>query len=177
VTSREDVTAVIGRAIVTSGWRRAATVLAASCVVFVLAACNDDGDDDADGVDEQPVLEVETGTPAPVCMQVDEQLPAEVETLPIIDCALSHTHEIYSTIDYPDDVFPGIEALDDFAEVKCLEAFEPFVGTSPFDSTLSYSWLVPMLQGWNDEEDREVLCVLMDRDGTPLVGTMRDSLV
>jgi hypothetical protein len=177
VTSREDVTAVFGRAIVTSGWRRAAALLAASCLVFGLAACNDDGDDEADGVDEQPVLEVETGTPAPVCMQVDEQLPAEVETLPIIDCALSHTHEIYSTMEYPDDVFPGIEALDDFAEVKCLEAFEPFVGTSPFDSTLSYSWLVPMLQGWNDEDDREVLCVLMDRDGTPLVGTMRDSLV
>ena len=61
--------------------------------------------------------------------------------------------------------------------MECLEAFEPFVGTSPFDSALSYSWLVPTLQSWNEEDDREVLCVLMNRDGTPLVGTMRDSLV
>ena len=146
-------------------------------VVLGVAGCSGDDDDDGSAVDDQAVLKVETETAAPVCMKVDDLLPAEVETLPIIDCALSHTHEIYSTIDYPDDVFPGIDALDDFAEVKCLEAFEPFVGTSPFDSTLSYSWLVPMLQGWNDEDDREVLCVLMDRDGTPLVGTMRDSLV
>ena len=114
---------------------------------------------------------------APVCMEVDELMPAEVETLPIIDCAEPHSHEIYATIESPAEVFPGVEALGDFAEVKCLEAFEPFVGTSPFDSSLSYTWLVPTLQSWNEKDDREVLCVLMSRAGTPLEGTMRDSLV
>ena len=67
-------------------------------------------------------------------------------------------------------VYPGVEELGSFAEVACLEQFEPFVGTSAFDSTLSYSWLVPTLGSWNDEDDREVLCVLSTRDGAPLVG-------
>lgn len=176
MTSREDVTAVLGRASET-GRRRIVVLAVCATVAFSAAAC--DGDDDAaPGVDEQPVLDVETTTAEPVCMQVEENLPPEVERLPIIDCAEPHTHEIYATIESPDPVFPGVEALGDFAQVECLAAFEPFVGTSPFDSTLSYSWLVPTLQSWNDEQDREVLCVLMNRDQTvPLVGTMRDAQV
>jgi hypothetical protein len=176
VTSREDVTAVLGRASVTG---RPRAVFLAACAALAMSVVACDGDDDAaPGVDEQAVLEVDTTSADPVCMQVSEDLPPEVERLPIIACSEPHTHEIYATIESQDPVFPGVEALGDFAQVECLEAFEPFVGTSPFDSTLSYSWLVPTLQSWNDEEDREVLCVLMNRDqGVPLVGSMRDSQV
>jgi hypothetical protein len=176
VTSREDVTALAGRAIVTVRRRRAAGAAAAVLLLLLAAACNDDDDANPD-VDEQPVLEVDTSTAEPVCMQVDESFPAEVERLPIIDCAKPHTHEIYATVESTEDVFPGVEALGDTAEVRCLAAFEPFVGTSPFDSVLSYTWLVPTLGSWNDEDDREILCVLMNRDGSPLVGSMRDSQV
>jgi len=96
-----------------------------------------------------------------------------VEQLPIIGCDVPHTHEIYATIEYDEkSVYPGVEELGTFAEVKCLQAFEPFVGTSAFDSSLSYSWLVPTLGSWNDEDDREVLCVLMARDGAPIVGSV-----
>jgi hypothetical protein len=146
-------------------------------VLLAAVGCSGDDDDDATNVDERPVLEIETNTADPVCMQVDENLPAEVETLPVVDCADVHTHEIYATIPSPEEVFPGVDALGDFAQVKCLEAFEPFVGTSPFDSVLSYTWLVPTLQSWNDEDDREVLCVLMNRDGSTLTGSMRDAAV
>jgi hypothetical protein len=176
VTSREVVTAGSGRAIVTVR-RRVVLAGALAALAFVGSACNGDDDDEATNVDEQAVLEIETNTAAPVCMKVSENLPPEVETLPIIDCAEGHTHEIYATIDSPEDVFPGVDALGAFAQVKCLEAFEPFVGTSPFDSVLSYTWLVPTLASWNSEDDREVLCVLMNRDQTELVGTMRGAKV
>jgi hypothetical protein len=144
-------------------------------VLVAVGACS--GDDDDTGVDDEPVLDIETNTSDPVCLQVADTLPPEVETLPVIDCVEQHTHEIYATIPSTEDVYPGVEALGEFAEVKCLEAFEPFVGTSPFDSVLSYSWLVPSLQGWNEEDDRDVLCVLMNRDGSPLEGSMRDAQV
>ncbi|MET0577193.1 MAG: hypothetical protein ABW122_00935, partial [Ilumatobacteraceae bacterium] len=102
--------------------------------------------------------------------------PPEVEKLPVIACEESHTHEIYATVEYDEkSVYPGVEELGAFAEVACLEEFEPFVGTSPVDSTLSYSWLVPTLGSWNDEDDREVLCVLQNRDGAPLVGSVQSS--
>ena len=176
MTSREDVTALAGRAIVTVRRRRAAGAAAAVLLLLVTAACNDDDDANPD-VDEQPVLEVDTSTAEPVCMQVDEAFPPEVERLPIIDCTKPHSHEIYATVKSEADVFPGVEALGDTAQVECLEAFEPFVGASPFDSVLSYTWLVPTLGSWNDEDDREILCVLMHRDGSPMVGTMRGAQV
>lgn len=157
--------------------RRSVGLGALAVLLLLATACDGDDDDGAANVDERPVLEVETNTAEPVCMQVDENLPAEVETLPVVDCVDAHSHEIYATVTSPETVFPGVDALGDLAQVKCLEAFEPFVGTSPFDSVLSYTWLVPTLQSWNDEDDREVLCVLMNRDGSSLTGTMRDAQV
>jgi hypothetical protein len=153
---------------------RAASLLAPLvAVVGMLAACSDD-DADPDEPSNEPVLDIATDTGAPVCMQVTEDLPPEVEKLPIIDCGVPHTHEIYATPELDEDaVYPGLDALDQFAQVECLAAFEPFVGTSPFDSSLSYTWLVPTLGSWNDDRDREVLCVLADRGSAELTGSMR----
>ena len=153
---------------------RAAPLIASLiAAVGILAACSDDDADPNEPRDE-PVLDIETNTAEPVCMLVTEDLPPEVEQLPIIGCEVPHTHEIYASPSYEEsDVFPGVEKLSEFAQVACLEAFEPFVGTSPFDSSLSYTWLVPTLGSWNDEGDREVLCVLADRGGAELVGSQR----
>ena len=140
-----------------------------------LAGCDDDEADPNEPAAE-PVLDVEAGGSEPTCMLVTEDLPAEVEELPIVGCDVAHTHEIYATLEYTlQDVYPGVDALGSFAQVECLSAFEAFVGISAFDSSLSYTWLVPSLSGWNEEDDRDVLCVLADRDGEELTGTMRDA--
>jgi hypothetical protein len=95
-----------------------------------------------------PVLEIEASSRHPVCLQVTDEI----------------------------DVYPGEEALGSFAQVECLSAFEPFVGVSAFDSSLSYTWIVPSLDGWNKEDDRTVLCVLTNgEDDEDLVGSMRAS--
>ncbi|MET0144927.1 MAG: septum formation family protein [Ilumatobacteraceae bacterium] len=155
-----------------SGGRALVAPLFAALVV-VAFACDDD-DPDPDEAREEPVLEIDTNTPDPVCMKVEEDLPAEVETLPVIACDVPHTHEIYATIDYDAaDVFPGVDALGDFAQLTCLEAFEPYVGASVFDSSYSYTWLVPTLGSWNDDDDRAVLCVLLPRDGSEVVGSAK----
>ena len=112
-----------------------------------------------------------------MCLQVDENQEAEVKKLPVIDCAEPHSHEVFATVESDEEVFPGIDALESFAEGKCLVAFEDFVGTSAFDSALSYTWLVPTLDSWTEQDDREVLCVLMNRDRSPLVGSMEDAQV
>ena len=43
------------------------------------------------------------------------------------------------------------------------------------DSDLFYTWFVPTLDGWNDAEDREVLCVLARQDAALMTGSIRDS--
>jgi hypothetical protein len=160
---------------VREGHRRLVALAVPLLVLAGTSACS--GDDDDSGIDEAPVLQVEPTEDSPVCMQVDENLGSEVETLPVIDCAEEHTHEVYAAVESDEEVWPGVEALSEFAQVACLEEFEPFVGSSPFDSALSYSWLVPSLTSWNEKNDRTVLCVLMRRDGSPLRGSMRSARI
>lgn len=135
-----------------------------------VAACSDDPDpDQAQGT---PVLEVGDAT----CLQVDASVTGEVSKLPVVDCAAEHTHEVFATVsDETDDVYPGMSALEAFAERECYARFEDYVGINPFDSTLSITWIVPSLDGWNDQDDRDVLCVLADREGTPLTGSAKGS--
>ncbi len=155
--------------------RVGALALCVATLVAVGAGCHHD--DDPTQAKGQNVFDVATGTENPVCMQVTEALPPEVKELPIIDCAQPHSHEIFATLVSAESVYPGVDALGSFAQVKCLSAFEDFVGISAFDSTLTYTWLVPSLKSWNDKKDRQVLCVLARRDGSPLVGSMRGTAV
>ena len=135
---------------------RPAVLTTAAALLIVAGACSGDDDDDDNGADAQPV--------------------PEVEELPVVPCSRKHSHEIYATVAYAEkDVYPGVEEFEAFAEVECLKQFETFVGISAFDSTLSFSWLVPSLASWNDEEDRDVLCVLSDGDRAQLTGTMKNS--
>lgn len=158
--------------------RRSRTTLTLLATVAVVAAgCSDDEEADPTEPAAQEVLEVTVDEQAGTCMQVDEKFPAEVEELPIIGCEQPHTHEIYATVlaGESGDVYPGFNELESVAQTECLSAFDEFVGISAFDSTLSFSWLVPTLDGWNDESDREILCVLQDRESAPLLGSMRDA--
>jgi len=147
--------------------------VAALALVLVASACS--GDDDPTAANEQNVFDISTDTP--VCMQVTDGLEPEVKELPVISCDQPHSDEIYATIESAEEVYPGVVALSAFAEVRCLSAFEDFVGISVFDSTLTYSWLVPSLESWNTKDDRDILCVLMRTDRAPLQGSMRDAQV
>ncbi len=148
----------------------ALTVLLGVLVVGVVGGCSDDDDQGAAG---EPVLDVGARPPG-TCLRIEEDLPPEVTTLPVVGCDEPHTHEIYAVVsDKESDTFPGMDQLGAFAERECIRAFEPYVGISPFDSSLSFSWLVPSLDSWNDHDDRDVLCVLAAQDGQPLTRSMR----
>jgi len=147
---------------------------------LLLGACSS-GDD----TNETPVLKLSDEGPG-TCLQVPDDLPAEVAKLPVIECSVEHTHEIYAVVDYAStsrtsdttansDVFPGQEALNTYAEQVCVREFEPYVGVSAFDSTLAFTWLTPTLSSWNDHDDRAVLCVLNNIDRAPMVGSKKGS--
>ncbi len=122
-----------------------------------------------------PVLDLAKAG-AGTCLNVPDKLGDNVTSLPVVDCKTVHTHEIFAVIKYTtSDVFPGNQKLDSFATAGCIQPFEAFVGTSNFDSTLTFTWLTPTLTSWNDHKDRDVLCVLQDKNSAPLTGTMKDS--
>lgn len=151
-----------------SGIRPAARVLLSCAALAGLVACSDDPD--PDGPKSEPVLQVDTGQ----CLLVDEALGAEVSKLPVVACDTPHSHEIFATVASESEVYPGLTALETFAERECYGSFEEFVGVSPFDSALFITWMVPSLEGWNGEDDRTVLCILGRKDDGQLTTTAKD---
>jgi len=125
-------------------------------VVVILGACSDD--EDPNGASNEAVLDVDDQT----CLMVEGNFEPVVEELPVIDCDVPHTHEIIARVeDEEHEVYPGFAALETLAQRVCYTEFEPYVGVSPFDSSLFISWLVPTLDGWNGKDsDREILCVV-----------------
>lgn len=128
------------------------------------------------------MLEVDTQPIEERCLLFEDDVGAQVTKFPWIACNLPHTHEVFEVTPFLEsptevipDVYPGFDSLESFAQRACLEAFEPYVGISAFDSKLFYSWLIPSLASWNDFEDYEIVCVAGNADSTPLEATIQDS--
>jgi hypothetical protein len=122
-----------------------------------------------------PVLDLAKDGPG-TCLEVPDTLGEQVKRLPVVDCSTSHSHEIYSVEKWDKgDVFPGNEALDTFAQQRCVASFRRYVGVSNFDSALTFTWLTPTLDSWNNHKDRNVLCVLQNADAAPMTTSMKDS--
>jgi hypothetical protein len=108
------------------------------------------------------------------CLDFGDSIEAEVAELPTVPCGEPHTHEIYALAFSDEATYPGLEALEADAQAKCLAAFEDYVGVSAFDSELFFSWLVPTLNSWDRDGDRQIVCVIGEGNGAPLVGSVRN---
>ncbi|MGB8859549.1 MAG: septum formation family protein [Ilumatobacteraceae bacterium] len=149
--------------------------------LVALAACSGDDDKNVSVID---LAKKGAGT----CIDAPPTLGPEVKKIPTVDCAVKHTHEIYAVLPYvvqepgkPDakaTVFPGLEALDAFAQRACITEFEPYVGVSAFDSSLTFSWLTPTLASWNGTaKDRSIICVLGMFNGQPMTGSKKSTKI
>jgi hypothetical protein len=148
--------------------------LAVAGTSLLVAGCSGDDDPTTD-VDVVELGDEQVGD----CLLIGTEIDAQVSSLPVIDCNEEHSHEIFAALTMSDEdfeVYPGVEALEAVAERECLTEFEDYVGISPFDSELFYSWLVPTLDSWTQFEDRIVLCVAGNFDSEPLPpGSIKDS--
>lgn len=135
-------------------------------LALAVTACSDD--------DGAPILDLGSSAVGE-CLDFDDSVEAEVNDLPVVSCDEPHSHQIFAVVVSPASVYPGFEALEATAQASCLGAFEEFVGVSAFDSTLFHSWLVPTLTSWDREDDREIICVVGNGDGQPLVGSVQGS--
>lgn len=142
---------------------RLALLVTVVTVGVAAAACsNDDG---------EAVIDV-GDTVVGACLDFGDTVGEEVTSLPVVDCADEHTHQVYAVEFLGGDTYPGFDALEAEAQALCLNPFEEFVGVSAFDSELFYSWLVPTLNSWERDDDREVICVVGENDGAPLTGSL-----
>lgn len=125
------------------------------------------------------VLDVGVGD----CLLAPETVEIEIGTLRVVDCAEPHEQEVYAVEPFvgadgetPEE-YPGEAVLTSFAEGRCLEAFEGYVGVDYRDSSLFFTYLLPSPRGWQgagQEADRSVVCVVTTT-GEQLTASVRET--
>lgn len=159
--------------------RRAALALPLVALVLSAACSGDDGAErGSDGriveAGDVSVYELLTGD----CMSPPEEVQAGIEEVTAVPCAEPHTQEVFATIDYElpedNDDFPGDDEIGAFAESACLDPFADYVGVDYIDSSLFLTYLVPTVRSWNEEGDREIVCIAQTT-GEELQGSVEGS--
>ena len=107
-----------------------------------------------------------------------DEVQAGLEEVDVVPCADPHTQEVFELVEVEtpedDDDFPGDSELDAFAQAECLDPFTDYVGVDYIDSSLFITYLLPTVQSWNEEGDREVVCIAQTT-GEQLQGSVEGS--
>ncbi|MFM7062225.1 MAG: septum formation family protein [Actinomycetes bacterium] len=87
----------------------------------------------------------------------------------VVDCSDPHLYELYARLRYTgpgaaSGGFPGSTTVQNWAEQKCFDQFEAFVGVPWTRSDLEIQTWWPSLQSWG-KPDRTVLCAVTPADG------------
>ncbi|MEL6890757.1 MAG: septum formation family protein [Actinomycetota bacterium] len=96
-----------------------------------------------------------------------------IESVEGVPCSQPHDSEVYHAFMLPPGDFPGLDAVIDQAGAGCVAAFEPFVGAPYETSTYDINLIYPTEASWAELGDREVLCNVVNVDGSPLVGSAK----
>src|SRR6478752_1419353 len=109
-----------------------------------------------------------------------KEVQAEIATLDAIPCNGPHRQEAYAIVAYQPpagvqgDAFPGDANLKSYADAKCAEQFEKYVGISYLDSSLFFTYLLPSARGWEQSDDRSVVC-FVTTTGADLTSSVKES--
>ncbi|HUG86315.1 MAG TPA: septum formation family protein, partial [Euzebya sp.] len=93
----------------------------------------------------------------------------EISDYESVDCEEAHDAEVFALPQHPDGEdapYPGVAALEAFANERCLADFEPYVGTDYDSSAIYYTLLTPSETAWDEAGDRELVCLLV---GEPIL--------
>ncbi len=114
------------------------------------------------------IFELEVGD----CIERPDLDEDEVSRVEVFDCGEPHGAEVFAIGDlgrgsdpYPDDVAEQ-------AFQRCLESFESYVGSSPFDTELEVVHVYPGEAVW--EDDQSYVCIAY-LPGEELTGSIRGS--
>jgi hypothetical protein len=141
----------------------------------------------------EPVFELHPGQ----CLVPPKANPNfQVSTVEVVPCTEPHTEEVYCVLPYAVTLpqspprcparpprfagrlvadYPGMQALEAFANAVCLDEFEPYVGTSYHKSSLYYTFLYPSPRSWDSpRRDRMVTCIVVD-SSSPLRRSVKGS--
>lgn len=152
-------------------WRRGVLVLSVgAAVVLTLSGCSFFGGKKA-GASATSVFDVKPGQ----CFTSPGAVKSELSSLPRIDCAKAHTQEAYAIVKYAPaassaatatSAFPGEDVLTSFAQGACAQQFTTYVGVDYLDSKLFFTYLLPSARGWEQNDDRNIVCFVTTTGAT-----------
>lgn len=114
------------------------------------------------------------------CFDVHSEASSLVRAVWLMPCPEAHRYEVYAAFDYEGDVeyrhpaYPGEIVVQDQAERRCYERFEPFTGIRWTISLLDIRTWWPSETSWKDG-DRRIICAVTSTDRTPLTGSQEGS--
>lgn len=161
---------------------RSLSVTIALAAAIVLSGCSAVGDiidgdepkrDDTGAIveaAEADVFSLRVGD----CLNYEDVATGMVETVGTIPCGEAHDSEAYAVTELPEGDFPGDDSIDASADEFCYSEFAAFVGMAYEDSALGYWPLTPLQVGWEQVDDRQILCFVQDLEGG-VIGTMEGS--
>lgn len=114
------------------------------------------------------------------CFDTHVEESSLIRAVWLLPCSERHDYEVYASFDYDGDVqyrhpeYPGRTVVQDQAERRCYELFEPFVGVRWVISGLDIRTWWPSETSW-DNGDRRILCAVTPTDRSGMVGSQRGS--
>lgn len=155
--------------------RRLARATAALAVVGAfLAACSDDSGakrDDSGRITRAgalSVFELRKGD----CLDPAPDVSGDIDKIAVAPCADPHSQEVFALVEAEEQPYPGPEGLATVANALCIAAMQDDLSLSP-DDGYYFSYLLPSFNGWNNDEDRTIVCVFV----FPTLGMVTGSVV
>ncbi|NED93856.1 hypothetical protein G1H11_00820 [Phytoactinopolyspora alkaliphila] len=146
-----------------------------AAVVLTVTGCS--AVEDLFGGDDEPERDQETGEVSEIVegasiFDIQEgdcigeiSSAEEVQEVDIIPCDQEYQQQVYLIQEIVSDEFPDQETVEAQAEETCVPAFEDFVGMAYEESDLAIYYLSPSQEGWESEEDRDLVCLVYDPSG------------
>jgi hypothetical protein len=90
-----------------------------------------------------------------------------------VDCAVAHENEVVGSVLHPGDgAYPGQQAIFDYSQTPCMDAFAAYVGVDFQASVLEMIVITPTDLTWI-KGDRAVACVVLLPNAEKLTGSVR----
>ena len=91
-------------------------------------------------------------------------------------CTDPHWAEVVFTGDYApeSDVYPSDDEFLSFYNTTCSAAFNGYTGLDfATDPTYDMNMYTPTVEGWTEDDDREVICFAIRLDGQQITGSIK----
>ena len=106
------------------------------------------------------------------CIQVPSGAE-EVVSVEGVPCTTPHEAQAFASFSLPDlAAFPSPDEMDSLAGRGCLKYWAGAIGTSYESETrVDLNFMHPSQVSWDQQDDREVTCLVVSADGSPLIGS------